>query len=303
MKRLSHVMAVLCLAIAVSPCLGETSKKSKKEEWMKNEPKSFGGIVCGDTPYKNFTPDEYKGRESGLVCAQVYEKKGFLFYFNEGGQLFRAKANCKKADIPGFIKKHGKPAADKKGGSDSYEARRLDWKGNNIDLFVSTSIIELLPPSPPMESCVADFRCKNVANSENGCDNRRIADQVVNTDAFVAQLGVVFGMPVPADGDMDAEFAKYLELVQERAVAIGLPKPLSIRVNKQEGTLYSLQLIYKQSDFQAVKTVLFKKIGDTVVNTAHLEFTGEKASVNIPENHKSSQFMLVVAKKFVWPQQ
>lgn len=299
MKRLSYVITTLCLSLVASPCLSEQSKKGKNEAHMKNAPKSFNGLACGDTPYKKFSPDEYMGRAIDMGCAKVYKKKGIEYIFNDSGQLQKITMACKPTDMQGLIKKHGKPSVDKKSGGETHESRGLLWSGTNISLLFMTSTMTIAPSNLPMETCSMSYYCNNVIDqADQGCNYKQISEQETNIDSLPGRLGIVFGTRTPLDTEQEPANKAFVDGIVDKALALGLPRPAEVKglePGKQVDTLY---LVYDQKDYSQVKKALFASIGDITLDARSLNFQGQKIDINVFLTSISDQYVLSVSRKF-----
>jgi hypothetical protein len=299
MKHLSYVITALCLSLAASPCLGEQSKKGKNEARMKNEPKSFNGLACGDTPYKKFSPDEYMGRAISMGCAKVYEKKGIAYIFNDSGQLQRITLTCKPTDMQGLIKKHGKPSVDKKAGGETYESRALQWSGTNTSLVFMTSTMTIVPSNPPMETCSMSYYCNNVTDqTDEGCNYKQISEQETNIDSLPGRLGIVFGTRTPLDTEQEPANKAFVDGIVDKILAMGLPRPAEVKGLEPGKQIYTLYLVYDQKDYPQVKKALFASIGDITPDARSLNFQGKKIDINVFLTSISNQYVLSVSRKF-----
>jgi len=263
MYRLECVIIMICCSMVASPGLAATGL-------MKNEPKTVGGMNCGDTPFGKFSAPEYLGRDEMSGCAKVYTKNGKMYFFNSSGQLYLVRWTGAESDMQGAIKKHGKPAVDRKSGNDRMETRIVQWNGKNIGIILSGSRMNLTGVAT--NNFMTSYFCNNIEMAEGACNFQDLETEKGNVDEFVKDTGFDFTMKIP-DGVIESQYFKPLtDQANEKIQALGLPKPESINISQNSGVLDNVCLNFKSSDYEAVKKVLFAKIGDISMDLKDLNF-------------------------------
>ena len=266
MNRLIYALLFL---ITATPSFAATAK-------MKNEPKVFAGMQCGDTPFKKFSPDHYVGREKKLSCARIYQKNGVDYFFNNKGQLYAARVEGKEGDYRAFKNTYGVPTSDTKNGSEYVQNRSVEWTGNNLD--ISILISEARSDKQPKYSTF--YFCKKI-DAPDGCDSDKENNQIKKVDEFVKLLEFDFSLKIPEFPERDENYQKKVKSLSENVEALGLPKTELIRFLKQEDGIFAFALLYPSKDLGKVRNILFSLIGDMPSDLKSTFLAGDKYTVMI----------------------
>lgn len=297
MKLLNCVYVLFLGGLLVTPCLAAADKK------MKSEPKQIAGMTCGDTPFEFFTTDEYLGRDELSGCPKIYEKIGFKYFFNVNGQLYRIDRVAKNSELQTFNKKYGEPSQVRKTGDERYESVVNTWDGKNTQIIFRT--MTRSDTGKATKTSSVSYFCKNIEKPEQfTCNETDVARQKDRIDPFIQSLGIDFSAEAPPQGQPRED---YLATIMKNAQAIGLPKPDSAFFSRKTDTVFdSVCLTYKQSDTNAVKKVIFQKVGDIAIPSMGATLIGNKNTIIISVSHnlkndgKALKFNVCASENVNW---
>lgn len=269
-------MSLLLLGgLLAPPCLSAETK-------IKNEPKLIAGLACGDTPFEFFTADEYLGRDELIGCPKLYEKRGFKYFFNVNGQLFRIDGEVKNNELLAFKKKYGEPGQVRKTGDEGQETIVNTWDGKNTQILFRT--MTRADTGKATKTSSVSYFCKKIEKPALfTCNEADVARQKDRVDPFIQSLGIDFTAEAPPQGQPRED---YLATIMKNAQIIGLPKPDSAFFSRKSDAVFdSVCLTYKQSDTNAVKKVIFKNIGDIATPSMGATLIGNKNTIIISVSH------------------
>lgn len=291
-----YVSVLLLGGLLATPCFAAEKK-------MQNEPKVIAGLACGDTPFGFFTADEYLGREEMAGCPKLYEKKGFKYFFNVNGQLYRVDGEAKNSELQTFKKKYGEPGQVRKTGDEGHESNVNTWDGKNTQIMFRT--MTRTDTGKTTKTSSVGYFCKNIEKPELfTCNATDVARQKDRVDPFIQSLGIDFGAEAPPQGQPRED---YLATIMKNAQAVGLPKPDSAYFSRKTDTTFSsICLTYNQSDTNAVKKVIFQNIGDIAIPSMSATLFGNKNTIIISVSHnlnnddKALKFNVCASENVNW---
>lgn len=274
MKHLSCVLTLLLTGLLATPCFSA-------EKLMKNEPKTIGGLACGDTPFRAFTPDEYIGKHQTFGCAKLYQKNDMTYDFNGGGQLYEILGSCDAKSIKAFTKKHGEPTSMQKNGNDRYEAKIYTWNGKNVKAVFSATTYNL--PGGSSDNCMVNYYCKKIEASY--CDKQELSIQAERVDQFVKSIGANADFIESEKPDKKAQLIEALNMNAQR---LGLPKPEEIDFYQLKKSVNTACMEFKQADSRWIKKLLYDTIGDIIKDIHNPTFIGNDSLIEYMDYSKSA---------------
>lgn len=283
MNRLFFVFAISCYCLIVMPCFAAGTAPNA----MKNEPKSIGGMQCGDTPFNRLTSTDYYGRDELSGCSKTYMKGPANYSFNNYGQLYKLITEGKESDIVTFTKKYGKPTTHIKTGNEKTEYQTITWEGSKISISIISNKINM--PEFKSDTFIVITQCKDIKQPLT-CDYQSVQNQKNKVDQFTKDIGIDFKMWVSDAAAFDVNFQKTLQTVSDNAQSLGLPKPEAISHHQKDGTLANLCLIYKIVEFPAVKNLIFDKVGDISNDLNSLSLIGKSTSISVNRGYRFQDY-------------
>lgn len=274
MKLLSCVSTLLIAGLLATPCFSA-------EKLMKNEPKTIGGLACGDTPFKAFTPEQYIGKHITFGCAKIYQKNDLTYDFNGGGQLYEIMGSCDAKSIKAFTKKHGEPTSLQKSGNDRYEGKLYTWNGKDVKAVFYATTSNL--PGGNSDNCMANYYCKKI--QESVCDTRELSIQAERVDQFVKSIGANADFMESEKPDKKAQL---IETLNTNAQRLGLPKSEEIDFYQRKISVNTACMEFKQADSRLIKKLLYDTVGDISKDIHNPTFTGNSSLIEYMDYSKSA---------------
>lgn len=249
------------------------SSSNAEEYLMMNEPKILGGVSCGNSASK-FALSEYMGRDVQQNCSKIYIKDKTLYYFNSNEQLYSFMSDCKSSLVQDYIDKFGEPQKSEKTENAIFEGQTNIWKGKNIGIILQTTTNRSGFSSD--DTCKAWYFCPNIATKTPNCNQSEINQQKSNTDKFVTTIGLD---TITSDNELEL-----LIIAKKFSQKTGLPRPVSAHILQTGDGINKKCIFYNTKDFNRIKQVLFKKIGDIAYTPIGLAFVGNLYEVDLEES-------------------